>query len=56
MERKDSAVYLDPQTVQRVDTVASAEMRSRTNTVKWLLNDALSRREPVEQAEPAAEG
>jgi metal-responsive CopG/Arc/MetJ family transcriptional regulator len=45
------AVHLPPELVRQVDAVARDELRSRANTVKWLLNDALSRREPVEPKE-----
>ena len=47
------AVHLPPELVRQVDEVARDEMRSRSNTVKWLLSEALQRREPVEVAEPA---
>jgi metal-responsive CopG/Arc/MetJ family transcriptional regulator len=57
MERsKDSAVYLPAPLVERIDAVASAEMRSRSNATRWLLSQALEQREPVEVVEPAEAG
>jgi hypothetical protein len=55
MERsKDSAVYLPAPLVAKIDAVASAELRSRANTTRWLLSQALEQREPVEVVEPEA--
>jgi metal-responsive CopG/Arc/MetJ family transcriptional regulator len=42
--------------VERIDAVASAEMRSRSNATRWLLSQALEQREPVEVVEPAEAG
>lgn len=41
------AVHLPRELVERVDVVAASELRSRTNAVRWLLDEALQRREPV---------
>jgi metal-responsive CopG/Arc/MetJ family transcriptional regulator len=46
------AVHLPKELVERVDAVARDELRSRTNTVRWLVTEALRRREPVDPAEP----
>ena len=46
------AVHLPKELVERVDAVARDELRSRTNTVRWLVTEALRRREPVDAAEP----
>jgi metal-responsive CopG/Arc/MetJ family transcriptional regulator len=48
MEKEHIAVYLPTPLVARIDTVASDELRSRANTVRWLVEQALQRREPVE--------
>jgi metal-responsive CopG/Arc/MetJ family transcriptional regulator len=50
------AVHLPPELVRQVDAVARDELRSRANTVKWLLSQALEQREPVEVVEPAEAG
>jgi metal-responsive CopG/Arc/MetJ family transcriptional regulator len=55
MEKEHIAVYLPTPLVARVDGVASSEMRSRANTVRWLVKQALQRRESVD-AERAAAG
>jgi metal-responsive CopG/Arc/MetJ family transcriptional regulator len=47
------AVHLPPELVRQVDEVARDEMRSRSNTVKWLLSEALRSREPADSVEPA---
>ena len=46
-------MHLPPDLVRQVDVVARDEMRSRSNTVKWLLTEAVQRREPAE-VEPEA--
>ena len=46
------AVYLPRPLIEKVDAVARDELRSRTNTVRWLVTEALERREPV-GGEPA---
>ena len=46
------AVYLPKPLIERVDAVAHGELRSRTNATRWLLEQALRDREPVEVAEP----
>ena len=41
------AVHLPKPLIERLDAVASEELRSRANTARWLLDEALRRREPV---------
>jgi hypothetical protein len=41
------AVHLPKPLIQRLDAVASEELRSRANTARWLLDEALRRREPA---------
>jgi hypothetical protein len=53
MEKEHIAIYLPTPLVARIDGVAHAEMRSRTNATAWLLAQALQHREAVEVAEPA---
>lgn len=51
MERDFVPVYLPGPLIDQVDVIARDELRSRANTVRWLLSDALQRRqadEPVE--------
>ena len=45
-------MHLPKELVERVDVVAASELRSRTNAVRWLLDEALQRREPVDSAYP----
>ena len=47
------AVHLPKPLIERLDAVASEELRSRANTARWLLDDALRRRESVELADSA---
>jgi hypothetical protein len=47
MDKEHIAVYVPAELAKRVDVVARDEMRSRTNTVTWLLSQALQRREPA---------
>jgi hypothetical protein len=56
MEREHVAVYVPAELTKRVDAVARAEMRSRTNATAWLLSQPLRGREPVEPVEPAEAG
>ena len=39
------AVHLPRPLIERVDAVATDELRSRANTVRWLVDEALRRRE-----------
>jgi hypothetical protein len=39
------AVHLPRPLVERVDVVAADELRSRANTVRWLVDEALRRHE-----------
>ena len=41
------AVHLPKPLIERLDAVASEELRSRANTARWLWDEALRRREPV---------
>ena len=45
------AVHLPKPLIERLDAVASEELRSRANTARWLLDEALRRREPGALAE-----
>ena len=45
------AVYLPRPLIEKVDAVARDELRSRTNTVRWLVTEALERREPADEVE-----
>jgi hypothetical protein len=45
------AVYLPKPLIERLDAVAHDELRSRTNATRWLLEQALRDREPVEVVE-----
>jgi len=47
------AVHLPKPLIERLDAVASEELRSRANTARWLLDEALRRRESVELADSA---
>jgi len=46
----DVAVHLSRDLAERLDTVAAEEQRSRANAARWLLDEALRRRE----TQPAA--
>jgi metal-responsive CopG/Arc/MetJ family transcriptional regulator len=48
----DVLVRLPRELAERVDAVARDELRSRTNTVQWLVEQGLRDREPVGPAEP----
>jgi metal-responsive CopG/Arc/MetJ family transcriptional regulator len=39
------AVHLPRQLVEQVDALAADELRSRANTVRWLVDEALRRHE-----------
>jgi metal-responsive CopG/Arc/MetJ family transcriptional regulator len=56
MDKQHIPIYVPAPLVERIDAVASAEMRSRSNTTRWLLSQALEQREPVEVVEPAEAG
>jgi metal-responsive CopG/Arc/MetJ family transcriptional regulator len=51
MEKDFVAVYLPEPLIRQVDQVAKDELRSRANTVRWMLTEALQRREPAEPRE-----
>jgi metal-responsive CopG/Arc/MetJ family transcriptional regulator len=51
MEKEHIAIYLPTPLVARIDTVASSELRSRANTTRWLVEQALRQREAVEPRE-----
>jgi metal-responsive CopG/Arc/MetJ family transcriptional regulator len=55
MDKQHIPIYVPAPLVERIDAVASAEMRSRSNTTRWLLSQALEQREPVVD-EPAEAG
>jgi hypothetical protein len=39
---KDIAIFFPPELIAKVDGVAHAEMRSRANTAKWLMAQAVA--------------
>jgi metal-responsive CopG/Arc/MetJ family transcriptional regulator len=47
MEKEHIAVYLPRELAERLDAVATTELRSRTNATRWLLEQALREREPA---------
>ena len=49
------AVHLPRPLIEKVDAVARDELRSRTNTVRWMLTEALRSREPVDPTEDGVE-